>query len=51
MNCRFCKNTINNTFLDLGSMPPSNAYLNEIAKKRKRFPLKLFLRRMLFSPN
>ena len=44
MNCRFCKNTINNTFLDLGSMPPSNAYLNEInlKKKEKRFPLKLF---------
>ncbi len=44
MNCRFCKNTINNTFLNLGSMPPSNAYLNEInlKKKEKRFPLKLF---------
>ena len=36
MNCRFCKNTINNTFLDLGSMPPSNAYLNEINLKKKK---------------
>ncbi len=44
MNCRFCKNTILKTFLDLGSMPPSNAYLNELNLKKveKKFPLKLF---------
>lgn len=27
MNCRYCKNSLNHTFLDLGSAPPSNNYL------------------------
>lgn len=29
MNCRHCKASLKHTFLDLGSAPPSNAYLNK----------------------
>ena len=28
-NCRYCKTSVEHTFLDLGNTPPSNAYLTE----------------------
>ena len=42
MKCRHCENLLNDTFLDLGFAPPSNAYLTEDALKRpeKYYPLK-----------
>ena len=43
MSCRFCNNKNLNPFIDLGSAPPSNAYLSELdLKKPERwFPLKV----------
>jgi len=43
MKCRFCDNAMDDPFLDLGSAPPSNAYLeeSELRKPEKYFPLKL----------
>lgn len=45
MNCRYCKSTLKNVFLDLGFAPPSNAYLEkrELDQPEKQFPLKLFV--------
>lgn len=44
MNCRFCGSPLHDVFLDLGSAPPSNAYLDEvtIGAPETWFPLKLF---------
>lgn len=43
MNCRHCKQPLLQTFLDLGSSPPSNAYLNkeDLSRPEKFFPLKI----------
>jgi len=43
MNCRHCRIPLNHTFLDLGSAPPSNAYLsnNDLSKPEKHYPLKI----------
>lgn len=43
MNCRHCHSQLNQTFLDLGFAPPSNAYLTEsdLVCPEKYFPLKI----------
>ena len=45
MNCRHCKASLTETFLDLGFAPPSNAYLTaaELSKPEKHFPLKIMV--------
>ena len=45
MNCRHCKASLIETFLDLGFAPPSNAYLTaaELSKPEKYFPLKVMV--------
>jgi hypothetical protein len=45
MNCRYCKTTLENVFLDLGAAPPSNAYLNEntLKKPESWLPLRLLV--------
>lgn len=45
MNCRNCKTTLNQLFLDLGAAPPSNAYLTaeELQTAESYFPLRLFV--------
>ncbi len=45
MNCRHCALPLKHLFLDLGSAPPSNAYLSEVSlqKKELSFPLRLFV--------
>lgn len=45
MECRFCKSALNNTVIDLGVAPPSNAYLNQedLNKAEKFYPLKILL--------
>lgn len=45
MNCRICQRPLQHTFLNLGSAPPSNAYLDEAGLKRSElyYPLKLFV--------
>ena len=42
MNCRFCSNRLEHTFLDLGFAPLSNAFLSypELSKPEQYFPLK-----------
>jgi len=44
MKCRFCSTPLHNVFLDLGSAPPSNAFLTADALNAPEiwFPLKLF---------
>lgn len=44
MKCRFCSAPLHEVFLDLGSAPPSNAYLDAEGLKAAEawFPLKLF---------
>ena len=44
MKCRFCSTPLHNVFLDLGSAPPSNAFLTADALNDPEtwFPLKLF---------
>jgi SAM-dependent methyltransferase len=44
MKCRFCAAPLKDVFLDLGSAPPSNAFLTEKAlhEAESWFPLKLF---------
>jgi len=44
MKCRFCATPLTNVFLDLGSAPPSNAFLTEhtLDAAESWFPLKLF---------
>ena len=43
MRCRHCDSALEQTFLDLGFAPPSNAYLNreDLQKPEVYFPLKL----------
>ena len=43
MKCRFCDNKLDDSVINLGLAPPSNAYLKDLnqAKKEKKFPLKL----------
>ncbi|WP_047517739.1 class I SAM-dependent methyltransferase [Methylophilus sp. Q8] len=45
MKCRHCNNEVTHAFLDLGSSPPSNAYLTEktLFKPEKWFPLKVMV--------
>jgi hypothetical protein len=45
VNCRHCDRRLEHEFLDLGSAPPSNAYLSEAELKapETHFPLKLFV--------
>ena len=42
MNCRHCKAPLAQTFVDLGSAPPSNAYLSEasLTRPERTYPLK-----------
>lgn len=44
MNCRFCGTPLTDVFLDLGSSPPSNAFLTaaDLKKPETWLPLKLF---------
>ncbi|MEO8003030.1 MAG: class I SAM-dependent methyltransferase, partial [Arenimonas sp.] len=50
MKCRFCKNELHDLFLDLGSAPPSNAFLShaDLANVELYFPLRLFTCRNCF---
>ena len=50
MKCRFCKTELNDLFLDLGSAPPSNAFLSpaELNEAESYFPLRLFTCRNCF---
>jgi SAM-dependent methyltransferase len=43
LNCRHCSSPLENTLLDLGSAPPSNAYLkaDDLSKPELYYPLKL----------
>jgi len=45
MNCRHCRTRLSHVFLDLGEMPPSNAYLTaaNLKKKETCYPLRLFV--------
>jgi SAM-dependent methyltransferase len=45
MNCRHCHAPLAQVFLDLGSAPPSNAYLSaaDLQKPEVHYPLKLFV--------
>lgn len=45
MNCRHCKVSLTETFLDLGHAPPSNAYLTAagLSKPEKHYPLKVMV--------
>lgn len=45
MKCRHCQSELTTTFVDLGSAPPSNAYLTEAQMKapEKWFPLKVMV--------
>jgi hypothetical protein len=45
MNCRFCGETLTHKLIDLGTAPPSNAYLHRenLHKPELYFPLKLFV--------
>ena len=45
MKCRFCGNQLTHVFVDLGSAPPSNAFLQEqdLDKAELYFPLKVFV--------
>ena len=44
MKCRFCQTTLNDVFLDLGSAPPSNAFLSadDLNAPETYFPLRLY---------
>ncbi|NCB38069.1 MAG: methyltransferase domain-containing protein [Erysipelotrichia bacterium] len=45
MNCRHCKTSLKHRFLDLGSAPPSNAYLcrEDLNRPEQYFPLQIFV--------
>ena len=45
MKCRHCNTEVNLVLIDLGSAPPSNAYLTRLTLRRpeKWFPLKVFV--------
>ncbi len=44
MKCRFCDTRLHDVFLDLGSAPPSNAFLNttKLSAPELHFPLQLY---------
>lgn len=44
MKCRFCQTTLHDVFLDLGSAPPSNAFLgaDDLNAPETYFPLRLY---------
>lgn len=50
MKCRFCATALTDVFLDLGSAPPSNAFLSldALSAPELYFPLKLFTCRSCF---
>ncbi len=45
MNCRHCQQPLEHVFLDLGSAPPSNAYLSaaDLQRPERHYPLKLWV--------
>ncbi|ATX82974.1 Methyltransferase domain-containing protein [Mariprofundus ferrinatatus] len=45
MKCRHCGSELKSLFLDLGSMPPSNAYLSadQLDKPEPAYPLRIFV--------
>lgn len=45
MKCRHCHAELNVPFIDLGTAPPSNAYLNEadLHRPEKYFPLRVLV--------
>ncbi|MDB5115737.1 MAG: class SAM-dependent methyltransferase [Mucilaginibacter sp.] len=45
MNCRFCKNKLENEFVDLGFSPPSNSYLttSNLNEPETFFPLRIMV--------
>lgn len=45
MNCRHCHTRLHHILLDLGSAPPSNAYLTaaQLSQPERYYPLKLFV--------
>jgi len=45
LSCRACTQTLEHVFVDLGTMPPSNAYLNssQDLSQEKSYPLKVFV--------
>lgn len=43
MKCRHCHTELTHAFLDLGVMPPSNAYLERPDQTEKGYPLRLFV--------
>jgi SAM-dependent methyltransferase len=45
MNCRHCGSQLARTFIDLGAVPPSNAYLTraELSQPEKHYPLKVLV--------
>ncbi|WP_312300213.1 class I SAM-dependent methyltransferase [Stutzerimonas nitrititolerans] len=45
MNCRHCEAQLRHSFLDLGHVPPSNAYLTEadLSRPERYYPLRLWV--------
>jgi len=45
MKCRHCGSDVSHVLVDLGTAPPSNAYLTKMALKRpeKYFPLRVLV--------
>jgi SAM-dependent methyltransferase len=45
VSCRHCRSTLQHIFLDLGSAPPSNAYVaaEDLEKPQRTYPLKLYV--------
>ncbi len=45
MNCRHCASALRQLFIDLGTCPPSNAYLSEadLQKPERNYPLRVFV--------
>ena len=45
MNCRFCGHKLTHTFIDFGSSPPSNSFLDErdLNESEVTYPLKLYV--------
>ena len=45
MNCRHCQTPLEHVFVDLGTAPPSNAYLteNQLTEPEPYYPLKVFV--------
>ena len=45
MNCRHCHKALSHVFLDLGSAPPSNAFLSaqDLQARESYFPLKIYV--------